>query len=93
MHENTLADHSSAEKVGGYPDNRTCPYLSIIYLGKFLHEEFLPARTTEDTVPSLEANERDAFLSFVRGMLTWLPEERKPARQLMEDPFLKFKND
>ncbi|QKX61152.1 uncharacterized protein TRUGW13939_08299 [Talaromyces rugulosus] len=56
--------------------------------GNFLHDELVPARSLKDTIPSLEEDERQAFLSFVSQMLTWLPKERKTARQLMEHPFL-----
>ncbi|KAJ5084542.1 hypothetical protein NUU61_009121 [Penicillium alfredii] len=60
--------------------------------GEFLHENLIPARKLEDTIPSLEEEERQAFLSFVRNMLTWRPEERKTARELMDHQFLKFGN-
>ncbi|PYH95617.1 hypothetical protein BO71DRAFT_199638 [Aspergillus ellipticus CBS 707.79] len=33
---------------------------------------------------------REAFFSFVQEMLTWLPEKRKTARELMDYPFLKL---
>ncbi|KAF4221513.1 hypothetical protein CNMCM5878_008761 [Aspergillus fumigatiaffinis] len=56
--------------------------------GKFLYDDLIPTRKLEDTVPSLETGDKEAFLSFVRQMLTWLPEERKTARDLMEHPFL-----
>ncbi|KAE8154409.1 kinase-like domain-containing protein [Aspergillus avenaceus] len=56
--------------------------------GNFLHNDLIPARKLEDTVPSLEVGDREAFLSFIKQMLTWLPEERKTARELMDHPFL-----
>ncbi|KAI2706405.1 hypothetical protein DTO012A7_5177 [Penicillium roqueforti] len=58
--------------------------------GKFLHEELIPSRKLEDTIPSLDDSEREIFLSFARDMLTWIPSERKTARELMEHPFLNF---
>lgn len=36
----------------------------------------------------LAGRNKDMFLSFVRGMLTWRPEDRKTARELLEDPWL-----
>ncbi|KAJ5100468.1 hypothetical protein N7456_006520 [Penicillium angulare] len=57
---------------------------------KFLYHSLIPSRSLEDTTPFLEENDRDSFLSFVRKMLTWLPEERSSARELMEHPFLKL---
>ncbi|KZF26771.1 protein kinase [Xylona heveae TC161] len=56
--------------------------------GKFLYPDLIPARQLKDTLPSLEKKDREELLSFVKKMLTWLPEERKTARELMEDPFL-----
>ncbi|OKL58718.1 hypothetical protein UA08_06042 [Talaromyces atroroseus] len=38
--------------------------------GKFLHDDLIPTRTLEDTLPSLEKHEKEAFLSFIRNMLT-----------------------
>ena len=61
-----------------------------MFQGKFCYNEFIPSRSLEDTIPFLEENERDSFLSFVRDMLTWLPEKRKTARELMDHPFLKL---
>jgi hypothetical protein len=59
-------------------------------LGEFLHKELIPNRKLEDTVPSLEGEEKELFLSFARNMLTWVPAERKSARELVEHPFLGF---
>ncbi|EGX90384.1 protein kinase domain protein [Cordyceps militaris CM01] len=37
----------------------------------------------------LTGRNKEMFLSFVKGMLTWRPEERKTAKELLEDPWLK----
>jgi serine/threonine protein kinase len=42
----------------------------------------------ESTVTSLEGDERDEFLNFVRKMLRWLPEKRPTAKELIDDPWL-----
>ncbi|KAJ5556542.1 hypothetical protein N7494_000457 [Penicillium frequentans] len=55
---------------------------------KFRYNALIPFRNLEHTIPFLEDKDRAAFLSFVRQMLTWLPEERKTARELMDHPFL-----
>lgn len=61
--------------------------------GKFLYESLIPARTLESAVPSsLGEEERQSFLSFASQMLTWLPEERKTARELIEHPFLELED-
>ncbi|RJE25868.1 serine threonine-protein kinase [Aspergillus sclerotialis] len=57
---------------------------------EFHYSELIPSRRLEDTAPFLEEKDREAFLSFVRQMITWLPEERKTARELMDHPFLKL---
>ena len=36
----------------------------------------------------LAGEEKEDFIRFMRSMLKWLPEERKTARQLLEDPWL-----
>ncbi|KAJ5990221.1 hypothetical protein N7522_010428 [Penicillium canescens] len=58
--------------------------------GEFLHKQLVPNRKLEDTVPSLKGEEKELFLSFARDMLTWVPAERKSARELIEHPFLSF---
>ncbi|GKZ22693.1 hypothetical protein AbraCBS73388_008862 [Aspergillus brasiliensis] len=58
--------------------------------GNFLYNDLIPVRKLEDTVPSLARDDREAFLTFIGQMLTWLPEERKTARELMDHPFLDF---
>ncbi|KKZ62330.1 hypothetical protein EMCG_00404 [[Emmonsia] crescens] len=60
----------------------------LVMAGKFVHEDLIPARKLETTIPSLGEKERQGFLAFVSHMLTWLPEERKTAHELMEHPFL-----
>jgi serine/threonine protein kinase len=57
---------------------------------EFRYGELIPSRSLDDTAPFLEENDLEAFLSFVRQMLTWLPEKRKTARELMDHPFLKL---
>ncbi|PYI25564.1 putative serine/threonine-protein kinase [Aspergillus indologenus CBS 114.80] len=58
--------------------------------GEFQYKDLIPSRNLEDTAPFLEEQDREAFLSFVRQMLTWNPEERKTARELIDHPFLKL---
>ncbi|PGH02550.1 CMGC/SRPK protein kinase [Blastomyces parvus] len=58
--------------------------------GKFLYESLIPDRRLADSIPTplVEEKDRENFLSLVKMMLTWLPEERKTARELAEHPFL-----
>ncbi|KAF3484187.1 CMGC/SRPK protein kinase [Arthroderma uncinatum] len=59
--------------------------------GKFCYNELIPSRSLEDTIPFLEEKDREAFLTFIRDMLIWLPEKRKTARELIDHPFLKLR--
>ncbi|EGC46600.1 protein kinase [Histoplasma capsulatum var. duboisii H88] len=77
------------ERGGIYKNNRD--YFGGPFFdghGKFLYDDLIPTRKLEDTVPSLEPRDKETFLSFIKQMLAWLPEERKTARELMEHPFL-----
>lgn len=42
-----------------------------------------------DTVSVLDDEEKKVFLDFVGGMLEWLPEKRKTAKELLEHPFFR----
>lgn len=57
---------------------------------EFHYNQLIQCRNLEDTVPFLEKSDREEFLSFIRDMLTWLPEKRKTARELINHPFLKL---
>ncbi|KAL4894936.1 kinase-like domain-containing protein [Aspergillus ambiguus] len=57
---------------------------------EFIYNGLIPSRRLEDTTPFLEQEDREAFLSFVRQMLDWLPEKRKTAHELMDHRFLKL---
>lgn len=59
-------------------------------IGNFLYKGLVPDRKLEDSLPSLEAEDREEFLAFVKTMLCWLPEERKTARELLDHPFLQL---
>ncbi|EEP81777.1 predicted protein [Uncinocarpus reesii 1704] len=55
--------------------------------------EEIPSYRLEDSETALEGRERDLFLQFIRSMLTWLPEHRKTAKELLDDPWLNNKID
>lgn len=40
-----------------------------------------------DTVTELAGDEKDTFLDFASGMLQWLPEKRKTAKELLQHTF------
>ncbi|PWY95934.1 kinase domain protein [Aspergillus sclerotioniger CBS 115572] len=44
--------------------------------------------TLEMSEEFLEGRNKDMFLAFMRGMLQWRPEDRKTAKELLQDPWL-----
>lgn len=48
----------------------------------------VPLRSLEGLEKRLSGSEKECFLDFLRSMLKWVPEERKTARQLLDDPWL-----
>ncbi|KUM61138.1 hypothetical protein ACN42_g5967 [Penicillium freii] len=76
------------------------PPLDMLQRGKRSHEFFTSdGRWKQDieipTGVSLELSEKfregrnkEMFIAFMRGMLQWLPEDRKTAKDLLQDPWL-----
>ncbi len=57
--------------------------------GEFMHKDLIPTDVSlEGSVLSLEGDDKRLFLNFARKMLQWLPEHRKTAKELLEDPWL-----
>lgn len=57
--------------------------------GEFMYKVLVHNyRTLTDSVASLQGDEKSLFLTFIRRMLQWLPEDRSTARELLEDPWL-----
>ncbi|EXJ82333.1 CMGC/SRPK protein kinase [Capronia epimyces CBS 606.96] len=48
----------------------------------------VPPLSLEESVTGLQADDKADFLAFVRSMLTWLPEERRGATEILKDPWL-----
>ncbi|OOF99269.1 hypothetical protein ASPCADRAFT_394536 [Aspergillus carbonarius ITEM 5010] len=48
----------------------------------------IPSLSLEGSEENLSGQNQEAFLRFIRSMLQWLPEERKTARELLDDPWL-----
>ncbi len=53
-----------------------------------MRKDLVPAFTLADSVLSIEGGDKQEFLNFVQKMLQWLPEKRKSAKELLEDPWL-----
>ncbi|KAK2850744.1 hypothetical protein FQN49_005361 [Arthroderma sp. PD_2] len=61
--------------------------------GEFLHRYPIPTGISlEDTVTCLEGEKKEQFLEFARKMLQWLPEDRKTAKELIDDPWLSIES-
>ncbi|KAL8843403.1 MAG: hypothetical protein Q9176_002016 [Flavoplaca citrina] len=45
--------------------------------------------TLESSVSKIDGQEKRKFLAFVSRMLTWQPEDRSTAKELLSDPWLK----
>ena len=58
-------------------------YSDLILRKNLLRE----GRKLADTVTELGGDEKETFLDFASGMLQWLPEKRKTAKELLEHSF------
>lgn len=57
--------------------------------GKWRNEVPIPETTTlEENEYFLDGENKDKFIKFVMGMLQWRPEDRKTAKELLQDPWL-----
>lgn len=57
--------------------------------GESMHKDLIPTDVRlEDSVLSLEGEDKRLFLDFMKKMLQWLPEDRKTAKELLGDPWL-----
>ncbi|KAI9741406.1 MAG: hypothetical protein M1834_003123 [Cirrosporium novae-zelandiae] len=78
------------------PEGKLCQTPREYYRGPFfnskdgfMYNDLIPSHVTlQDSVISLEGEDKRLFLNFVRKMLQWLPENRKTAKELLEDPWL-----
>jgi hypothetical protein len=57
-------------------------------LGKWKGLVEIPSLSLEESEENLDGESKELFLQFMRSMLRWLPEERKTARELLDDPWL-----
>ncbi|KAE8352212.1 protein kinase [Aspergillus coremiiformis] len=58
--------------------------------GTWIADQFerIPETSLEDRETRLEGDDQTQFLIFIRSMLMWMPEQRKTARELLDDPWL-----
>jgi hypothetical protein len=48
----------------------------------------VPQLSLEESVSTLDGESKEQFLNFISSMLQWLPEKRKQASELLEDPWM-----
>lgn len=61
----------------------------LLYVGVWLGGLLLNDDSTlEDLEQRLKRDDKRSFLEFIRSMLQWLPEKRRTAYELLEDPWL-----
>lgn len=59
-------------------------------VGYFSYPEMIPARVNlDECITCMSGEEKALFLNFIRRMLQWLPGDRKTAKELREDPWLR----
>ena len=49
-------------------------------------KDLVRGKSLADTVTVMTGEEKEEFLDFASGMLQWLPEKRKTARELLHHP-------
>lgn len=72
--------------VGKKRHNRLISYIA---LDSIMRKDLIRREITlADTVKHLQGDDKEQFLDFASGMLEWLPEKRRTAKQLMQHRFL-----
>ena len=58
-------------------------------IGKWKQDIDIPTGVSlELSEEFLEGENKEMFIAFIRGMLQWRPEDRKTAKDLLQDPWL-----
>jgi serine/threonine-protein kinase SRPK3 len=65
-------------------------YHSLPDAGDFTPEIKLETTSLEEEEANLAGQEKAVFLKFMSKMLQWKPEDRKSAKELMNDPWLRY---
>ena len=69
-------------------------YLYFDSQGEFKYPEYVLKDLDWDaSVSRLRGEEKDLFIDFAKKMITWVPEDRWTAKQLLEHPFLTKERD
>lgn len=60
--------------------------------GQIFRKDLVGGKKLPETVTELAGGEKERFLDLASGMLHWLPEKRKTAKELLLHPFFDRKN-
>lgn len=69
-------------------DERGCWIPPLAPLYRFSDEE-MSKLSLEDRVTSLDGEEKEEFLDFMRHLLAWDPQDRPSAKEALEHPWLR----
>ncbi|KAE9376111.1 putative CDK4/6 [Stipitochalara longipes BDJ] len=58
--------------------------------GNFKPDIEIPKSSLDNEEENLEGEEKKLFLEFLKKMIQWVPEDRRSAKELVEDPWLAF---
>ncbi|KID83605.1 protein kinase domain protein [Metarhizium guizhouense ARSEF 977] len=79
---------------------KACKTMNEFWGGPFFNDEnnlrrtdLVQGKRLADTVTELVGDEKDVFLDFASGMLQWIPENRKTARELLQHPIFHSLNE
>lgn len=80
-----------------YNEQGTLPHFSLSepntdsMTGEFKYPDLVPGEnfTLSNLTPMLSGEDKELFIKFAKRMLTWVPEERATAKELLSDPWLK----
>ena len=66
-----------------------------LFTGKWKQDIAVPTNRSLETSELflLEGRNKELFMNLMRGMLQWRPEDRKTAKDLLQDPWLKDRID
>ncbi|UNI23793.1 hypothetical protein JDV02_009591 [Purpureocillium takamizusanense] len=72
---------------------KDCWFMSRPITDHVLRDDLLGKKRLADTVTELAGDEKEAFLDLASGMLHWLPEKRKTAKELLQHPIFDSLNN
>jgi len=86
----TTVGHSLIQKVLQKSKQALSGHTLIYMTGYFVHPQIIPTKVKlDDCISSMVGEEKELFLSFIRRMLQWAPEDRGTAKELRDDPWLR----